>query len=162
MIAIYALVDPRNNKVRYIGQSVNCYRRIVDHIGDKSAKTPVAKWVAELRSLSLRPSMLILEEVSANELTACERKWILKHKSKGTELLNRIIPIINKHSQKMSLSVQQVLNLAAESMVDPRTVAKIYAGGVVRGQLVRSRVVDAALKLKYGAPPAVAKKKKKK
>jgi hypothetical protein len=44
-------------------------------------------------------------------------------------------------------------------MVDPRTVEKIYAGGVVRGQLVRSRVVDAALKLKYGAPPAKKKGK---
>ena len=59
------------------------------------------------------------------------------------------------------LTRQQVLHLAAEAVVDPRTVEKIYAGGEVRGKLVRARVVDAALKLKYGAPPAVAKKKKK-
>ena len=59
------------------------------------------------------------------------------------------------------LTRQQVLHLAAEAVVDPRTVEKIYAGGEVRGKLVRARVVDAALKLKCGAPPAVAKKKKK-
>jgi hypothetical protein len=63
------------------------------------------------------------------------------------------------YTGRMALTRQQVLHLAAEAVVDPRTVEKIYAGGEVRGELVRARVVDAALKLKYGAPPAVAKKK---
>jgi hypothetical protein len=65
------------------------------------------------------------------------------------------------YTGRMALTRQQVLHLAAEAVVDPRTVEKIYAGGEVRGELVRARVVDAALKLKYGAPPAVAKKKRK-
>jgi hypothetical protein len=50
------------------------------------------------------------------------------------------------------LSRKQVLQLAAEAQVDPRTIENIYKGEPSKG-LVRSRVEEAAKKLKFVAPP---------
>lgn len=52
----------------------------------------------------------------------------------------------------MKLTEQQVRQVAAEAMVDPRTVAKIYGGGRSKA-MVRERVCVAAKKLKIQVPP---------
>lgn len=52
----------------------------------------------------------------------------------------------------MKLTEQQVRQVAAEAMVDPRTVSKIYAGAKSKA-MVRERVVSAAKKLRVPAPP---------
>ena len=52
----------------------------------------------------------------------------------------------------MALTRHEVLKIAAEAQVDPRTVEKIYEGRASKG-LVRERVIVAAKKLKLVAPP---------
>jgi DNA-binding LacI/PurR family transcriptional regulator len=51
------------------------------------------------------------------------------------------------------LTQQQVLQVAGEAAVDPRTVKRIYAGEK-SPKLVRERVEAAAKKLKLVAPPS--------
>lgn len=58
---------------------------------------------------------------------------------------------------KVTLTEQATRKLAAEAMVDPRTVAKIYDGQVSK-PLIRERVVEAAKRLKMPAPPAMEDK----
>ena len=50
------------------------------------------------------------------------------------------------------ITVQQIRRIAAEAMVDHRTVTRVYSGLLTR-PLVRERVVTAAKKLKMPAPP---------
>lgn len=53
---------------------------------------------------------------------------------------------------KTSLTKQQILQLAAEACVDPRTIARIYDGQQSK-MMVLERVADAAKTLKIPAPP---------
>ena len=50
--------------------------------------------------------------------------------------------------KKQKLTKQQILQLAAEAQVDPRTVTKIYDGKPSKMIAVRERVEAAAKKLK--------------
>lgn len=50
------------------------------------------------------------------------------------------------------LTHAQVLQLAAKASVDPRTVSSVYSNKATRPN-VRQRVVDAAVELKFPAPP---------
>lgn len=47
---------------------------------------------------------------------------------------------------------KQILQIAAEALMDTRTVKKVYAGGDIR-RLSHARVEEAAKKLKIPAPP---------
>lgn len=51
----------------------------------------------------------------------------------------------------MKLERKQAMQLAAEAECDLRTVIKIYDGGTAR-ELVRTRVIRAAKKLKFPTP----------
>ena len=55
------------------------------------------------------------------------------------------------------LTMQQTLQIAGEAAVDPRTVAKIYAGKKAH-QAIRKCVEDAAKKLKIQGPPSTGVK----
>lgn len=54
----------------------------------------------------------------------------------------------------VELTQQQVLQVAGEAAVDPRTVKRIYAGEK-SPKLVRERVEAAAKKLRIAAPPTL-------
>ena len=59
---IYALIDPRNNKVRYVGKSTSPRNRKYQHISERlSFKHHKANWIQNLYDEGLRPEMKILE-----------------------------------------------------------------------------------------------------
>jgi predicted GIY-YIG superfamily endonuclease len=59
--AIYALIDPRNSLVRYIGATSNPLRRLRSHVHDSRAQvTPKDRWIAQLVFLEMLPEMKIL------------------------------------------------------------------------------------------------------
>ena len=55
---------------------------------------------------------------------------------------------------RMSLTREQILNLAGAAMADPRTVQRVYQGEKTQA-LVRERIEAAAKKLKFPKPPVV-------
>lgn len=77
MIFIYALRDPRDNVVRYVGSTANPRRRLNGHccIGSAGSKAKRA-WVAELAATGLRPSMEILEATTGTGYSEAESAWI--------------------------------------------------------------------------------------
>ncbi len=92
---IYALIDPRDYAVCYIGITDDVYRRFFQHLscdGDNPAKDA---WITQLRLDNVMLIMKTLEVVPTVE-QAREREafWIQHYKFLGTPLLNQLIPSI--------------------------------------------------------------------
>lgn len=80
-IYVYALRDPRDDSVRYVGQCLNPRVRLRQHRLDKAAGRKYV-WIAELEHLRLRPVMEILDiatsllDADTKEMAWCEKlRW---------------------------------------------------------------------------------------
>jgi hypothetical protein len=98
---VYSLADPRNNQVRYIGKSINPFKRFVEHKSEKY-KNHKCNWVQSLKKLNLIPILEIIECCKAEEVEFWENYYIGLYKSWGFNLVNDIIPgkITKNYSQK--------------------------------------------------------------
>lgn len=73
---IYALIDPRDNKIRYIGQTKRAPKqRYHEHISLPRNKE-MRQWMASLALDEVWPIMKIVEQVNAARLNERERYWI--------------------------------------------------------------------------------------
>ena len=84
---IYALTDPRDGGIRYVGKSVQPDKRFKYYLWNNE-KRPVQVWVKELLSVGLKPELVILESVAQSEWESRERHWISVMKDKNAPLLN--------------------------------------------------------------------------
>lgn len=89
MVEIYALLDPRDNSLRYIGKA-NCSRkRLASHLRDMNSRdTPVYRWMRKLNSLGHRPVVEVLVVCSDEDWKSVERRAIQKAREAGVRLLN--------------------------------------------------------------------------
>lgn len=85
---VYALIDPRDGAVRYIGCSARLSNRLGEHrYAGKTRKDARARWVGELLALGLSPTLTPLERGVA-DWEAAERRWIAHYREAGAPLLN--------------------------------------------------------------------------
>jgi hypothetical protein len=86
---VYALIDPRDNQVKYIGKSINPKARLREHILKcNKERTKKGNWVKKLLSLSLEPQMKLLKEAQHTEIPYWEEHYIKHYKFDGITLLN--------------------------------------------------------------------------
>jgi DNA-binding XRE family transcriptional regulator len=93
---IYALLDPRDSTVRYVGMSRNAQRRLFQHLLGDSRNEDKNGWIRELLDGGLYPTLHILEEIELQRADvdayslACEREryWINAYLQSGAPLLN--------------------------------------------------------------------------
>ncbi len=87
---IYGLVDPRTNKIRYVGKTVNIKRRLQNHLCPASLNRirHVAQWLKGLVQHNSRPTVVILETVKESDADKTERRWIRRFKKAGLKLTN--------------------------------------------------------------------------
>lgn len=87
-IQIYALIDPRDHAVRYIGRSYDAAGRLArGHLYGSGAA--VRKWLLELQDAGYEsPILEIIETVPERAGGKTEKKWINHHRRIGTKLLN--------------------------------------------------------------------------
>jgi len=85
---IYALADPYDQAVRYVGETANVQRRYREHCrGETGVK--VAGWVAELKEQGMFPVLLILEtDVVGRMAIKREWYWTKMYLMQGAALLN--------------------------------------------------------------------------
>jgi GIY-YIG catalytic domain-containing protein len=95
---IYALIDPRDDTVRYVGVTRDVYFRLSRHVKDASKMDRKGTWINGLEQLGLSPELEILETVELEtielnadiDVVALEREkyWIHEFLKSGAPLLN--------------------------------------------------------------------------
>lgn len=93
---IYALVDPRDQTIRYVGVSNDVKRRFYEHLQCIGIGQQERRWIEELDRRRLAPIIQILEtiEISSNQRDVAhkrERYWINEMLRRGCSLLNHSI-----------------------------------------------------------------------
>lgn len=89
IVYIYALVDPRNGDIRYVGKTIFPERRLTCHINEKKSNRSKISWIAELRQEQLLPEMRILETCAETNWEDREKHWIKHGHEVGWKLLNK-------------------------------------------------------------------------
>lgn len=78
MIEIYALCDPDDGTIKYVGKAVCSKKRLKSHLRDSRRRnTPVYQWI---RSLEKAPELKVLEVVFEYEWKDAERRWIEEYR----------------------------------------------------------------------------------
>lgn len=73
--AIYALVDPRDCIVRYVGRSVSPWSRFKAHLYSSNGSVLTTRWARRLRDLGLRPQLWIVEICNGWKAAEREQYW---------------------------------------------------------------------------------------
>lgn len=88
-VFIYALIDPRNDHVRYIGKANNPKDRYKNHFNSTRDKnTHKRNWINSVRKDGLRPELVIIDEVPESEWIYWEKFYISLFKTWGFNLVN--------------------------------------------------------------------------
>jgi hypothetical protein len=90
---IYALVDPRDNTIRYVGLSDDVKVRLYRHTRSSPGNMQEYRWIEELRRDGLSPILQVLETIDTGDdryALAREREeyWISEMNRLGYPLLN--------------------------------------------------------------------------
>ncbi|SRR6266702_1271160 len=89
MIAVYVLIDPRNDVVRYVGITDDVYKRFSQHVQCSGNNIDKNEWIQELKSESFMLIMRTLEQVETIEKAkGREQYWIRYYLSLGVRLFN--------------------------------------------------------------------------
>ena len=75
---IYALVDPRDDAIRYVGKSHRPERRLREHIkgARDGKKTHCCNWLRELGREGVKPEMVLIEACTIDTWADREVFWI--------------------------------------------------------------------------------------
>jgi len=87
-VYIYALIDPRDDKIRYIGKSINPEQRYERHLHEKETNAGKVGWISGLQIRGMQPEMKILEVANEKNWKKRERWWIERGREFGWPLLN--------------------------------------------------------------------------
>lgn len=88
---IYALLDPNEGKIRYIGQAINLKKRMIDHYKPSHLKHNTYKnnWLKSLLIKNQKADVIILQECETREeLNQAEIMWINHYRKLGFSLTN--------------------------------------------------------------------------
>lgn len=88
-VFIYALKDPRNDSVKYIGKTSYLKSRLAKHVYNRNqGNTHKNNWIKLLLSENLLPIMEVIEECDETNWEEKEIFWIAKYKEMGNKLTN--------------------------------------------------------------------------
>jgi hypothetical protein len=104
MGTIYALADPRTERIHHVGQTVNNPKRRATLTITGSENLRKIKWLKDLAFNNLRPVLIILEEAPTMALRDRERWWIAEMYGRGEPLTNSYdMPLINESVKRVVL-----------------------------------------------------------
>jgi predicted GIY-YIG superfamily endonuclease len=120
MYVVYALIDPRDNSVRYVGITDDVYRRFQEHIQCAGNNFTKNAWIMDLRSANKMVFMETLEEFeSRSEALKGEQYWISHFERMEEPLMNVHKSVSPRKSKKTNLQTGRKIVLGY-----PKPVAK--------------------------------------
>lgn len=152
MYVVYALIDPRDNTVRYVGITDDVYARFLQHIKGMDENYGKSVWIQELRALNKMVIMETLEECEANE-KACEREsyWIRHFEMLQEPLMNISKTSSPRKAKKTNLRMGRsilldVVQATAMAMNQPgRKISPTVEGVRARKIIAEEPPIDGAL-----------------
>lgn len=88
-VLIYALADPRDETVRYVGKTVDRASRLEQHRDPEACRNrAMRQWLRDLKAARLEPKMMTLSIVIRRYWGAAERSWIAYFDMRGWRLYN--------------------------------------------------------------------------
>ena len=146
-VEIYALIDPRDGSVRYIGKAVNSQKRLKGHLREtRRRNTPVYRWMAKLRGLGMAPVLSIQCVCGADEWQQKEREAIASVRACGNRLLN-VADGGDEPSCPYEVRASNGRKVAV-SRVDTPIKAKVYQLKKMMGDALRSKYLSQSSKIK--------------
>lgn len=113
-VYIYALIDPLDNQIRYIGKTVDMEARYRHHVySNHKPKTHKEKWIASLRANFLKPQYVILEECTEETWEEKEKYYIAYYKGLANSKVTNLtaggegfvgLVFTEEHKKKLSLA----------------------------------------------------------
>src|SRR5438034_10386994 len=102
---VYALIDPRDNGIRYIGIAEYPDIRLVQHLRSGDGNIPKREWISELLQLGLTPVMEPIETgLALSRALEHEMIWIQHYLNAGIPLVNRrVTPFVSYTTQNGTL-----------------------------------------------------------
>lgn len=87
-VYIYALLDPIDDEIRYVGKSIQPKERLQNHCAEKSV-TWRTNWIRAVMARGHRPRLRILEILDRDDnWQQAERDWIARLRDEGARLTN--------------------------------------------------------------------------
>jgi hypothetical protein len=137
---IYALIDPRTDLVRYVGQTRDVAGRFSQHLhGDETDGR--RDWVLELRTLRLTPKITPLETCDYADVLEREAHWIRVYVAKSADLLNRRKPTGRMDGRRL------VIRMSPEERAE-------WAAAAARAGLTETEAVRVAMAAWLRSKPA--------
>jgi len=136
-VTIYALRDPRDNRVRWVGQTEYEKARIAAHMNPKRADMSArAQWIRSLKAEGLRPIMERLEHrpsIGQGHPGERERHWMTVMLASGEPLLNVTLPGHKRSEEsKQKQRASRLATIAARRTVEPLALADTLPPGAAQ------------------------------
>lgn len=92
MFAVYALVQPDTEEVRYVGVTTSAESRRRQHLHETEIRGNIEfmQWQTDLRARGLKPWFVVVHVVESDPIM-WEQAWIRHWKTLGHRLVNKLI-----------------------------------------------------------------------
>lgn len=118
---VYVLIDPRDLQIKYVGSTVcRLCTKLATHLYDsKSHNHPASKWIRELLSQNLKPSIEAIETHSDElEMRRDEEFYIRYFSFIGVPLLNTTFLRKPKRKERLSIEHRKKLSAAKQGRIN--------------------------------------------
>lgn len=135
MFAVYVLIDPIDNLVRYVGIAENVYTRFIQHINCQGSNADKNLWIMDRRSKNLMIIMRTIDQAETRaEALILEQKWIAYYSKAGMPLFNRQIAVkfteLRKRAEKKAGSTTMTRYRFSEKEEDMFITAYAASGSI--------------------------------
>lgn len=138
---IYALVDPRDNTIRYVGQTDDTKRRYSEHV-NRIEETAKGAWIQELRALNRKPLFVVLDTCDDQQQSNyLESWWMILGRRQGWQLVNGTNPSIERVKEGIkALYADELIRMYEEhKSINERLNSEIVATVVQREKI---KIID--------------------
>lgn len=126
MYTIYALIDPSDGLIRYVGMAQDLYSRFIQHINCESRNAEKNLWVTDCRSRNVMIQMRTLEAVETrDQALEAEKRWIEHYCALSMPLLNKAIVIGLRRNQGAASKGDEQLKQECTVLEKKRTDLKV-------------------------------------